>query len=172
MRIWWRYLLLAALIVFPNPSIGNDLLLEWTSDLKPGAAQSDVEHYLRNRGIKPVITKGGFTYSSKIWTPQRNYLFCNEQLSNIIEGEHVDGARFNYWMSAFLATQKKLGDPANVEYEEFWRQIKFRWELEGDSSLYFLIRGAPPDAIIWSRELLHEPSSRPCYESSEQIRSE
>ena len=100
--------------------------------------------------------------TSKILTPLRDYLFCNGRLSSIVEGEGVDGARFNYWISAILATQQEYGDPTTVEFEDDWRQIKFQWKLSGDTTLYFLIRGAPPDAIIWTRELIHEASSGPC----------
>ena len=149
-------------MVFPTPSVGNELLLEWTKELPAGSPQRAVEFYLQDRGIRPVVGGGGLTYTSKIVTPQRDYLFCDDRLSNIIDGEKVDGARFNYWMTALLATQQKYGDPTAIEYEDFWRQIKFQWELAGDTVLYFLIRGAPPDVIIWSRELIHEPSSRPC----------
>ena len=149
-------------MVFSNPSVGNELLLEWTEELQPASLQITVERYLKDRGIRPVVRGGGFTYTSKIVTPLRDYLFCDDRLSIIIEGESVDGARFNYWMSALLATQQEYGDPAAVEYEDIWRQIKFQWKLAGDTSLYFLIRGASPDEIIWSRELNHEPSSRPC----------
>ncbi len=149
-------------MVFPTPSVGNELLLEWTKELQPASPQIAVERYLQDRGIRPVVMEDGLTYTSKIVTPQRDYLFCNDRLSSIVDGEKVDGARFNYWMSAFLATQQKYGNPTTVEYEDHWRQIKFQWKLASDTTLYFLIRGAPPDVIIWSRELTHEPSSRPC----------
>ena len=157
-------LMLVALVfvVFPTPSVGNELLLEWTRELQAASLQITVERYLQDRGIRPVVGGGGFTYTSKIVTPQRDYLFCNDRLSSIVDGEKVDGARFNYWMSALLATQQEYGDPTNVEYEDEWRQIKFQWELAGDTMLYLLIRGAPPDVIIWTRELIHKPSSRPC----------
>lgn len=159
-----RIVTLVALVfmVFPTPSVGNELLLEWTRELQAASPQRAIEHYLQDRGIRPVVRGGGLTYTSKIVTPLRDYLFCDDRLSSIVEGERVDGARFNYWMSAFLATQQKHGDPTTVEYEDNWRQIKFQWKLAGDTTLYFLIRGAPPDVIIWSRELIHEPSSRPC----------
>ena len=137
-------------------------MLEWTKELQPASPQIAVERYLQDRGIRPVVMEDGLTYTSKIVTPQRDYLFCNDRLSSIVEGEKVDGARFNYWMSALLATQQEYGDPTNVEYEDDWRQIKFQWELAGDTMLYLLIRGAPPDVIIWTRELIHKPSSRPC----------
>ncbi len=137
-------------------------MLEWTRELPAASPQLAVEHYLQDRGIRPEVREGGLTYTSKIVTPLRDYLFCDDRLSSIIDGEKVDGARFNYWMTALLATQQKYGDPTAVEYEENWRHINFQWKLAGDTMLYFLIRGAPPDAIIWSRELIHEPSSRPC----------
>ncbi len=149
-------------MVSPTSSVGNELLLEWTRELPAASPQLAVEHYLQDRGIRPEVREGGLTYTSKIVTPLRDYLFCDDRLSSIIDGETVDGARFNYWMTAFLATQQKYGDPTAVEYEDDWRQIKFQWKLAGDTTLYFLIRGAAPDVIIWSRELNHEPSSRPC----------
>ena len=150
------------LLVFPTPSVGDELLLEWTRELPAASPQRAVEHYLEDRGIRPVVREGGLTYTSKIVTPLRDYLFCNGRLSSIIEGEGVGGARFNYWMTVFLAAQQEYGDPTTVEYDDDWRQIKFQWKLAGDTALYFLLRGASPDTIIWTRELIHEPSSRPC----------
>ena len=157
-----RFLILTAFVLFPATAIGNELLLEWTSELPAGAQQLFVEHYLQDRGIRPVLFKGGFTYTSKFTASDRDYLFCNERLSSIIEGERVDGDRFNYWLSAFLATQKKYGDPTTIKYDHDWRHILFQWKLAGKTTLHFLIRGVAPDVIIWTRELVHEPTSRPC----------
>jgi hypothetical protein len=162
MRVWRRLLILATFLIAPPPAAGQELILEWTQELAAGSHQWAVEHYLQDRGIDPVILKDGLTYTSRITTPQRDYLFCNERLFGIVEGDRVDGAKFNFWMTAFLTTHKEYGDPTEVEYEDTWRQIKFNWMLDGDNALYFLVRGAPPDGIIWSRELIHEPSGRPC----------
>ncbi len=115
-----------AFMVFPTPSVGDELLLEWTKELPAGSPQLAVKHYLEDRGIHPVAQEGGLTYTSKIVTPPRDYLFCNDRLSSIVEGERVDGARFNYWMTAFLTTQQNYGDPTAVDYENDWRQIKFQ----------------------------------------------
>ena len=162
MPVWCRFLILVIFAAFPAPSSSSELLLEWTKELPAGSPQWTVRHYLEDRGIRPVISKGGLTYTSMISSPQRDYLFCNKLLFSIIKGEHVDGARFNYWMTAFLATQQKYGDPVTVEYQNLLRQIKFRWNLKGDAILYFLIRAAIPDFIIWSQQLVHKPTSRSC----------
>ena len=157
-------LMLVALVfvVFPTPSVGNELLLEWTRELPAASPPLAVELYLGERGIRPGVGGGGLTYTSKIVTPERDYLFCNEHLSSIVEGENVNGARFNFWMTAFFATQQKYNDPSAIKYENDWRQILFMWHLADDTSLFFLVRAAPPDQIIWSRQLVHEPSSLPC----------
>ena len=73
-------------------------------------------------------TRGGIKYTSKIKTPQRDYLFCNGRLASMVEGERVTGERFNYWMSALLATQKKIWLSTAVKYEHTWRQIMFQWK--------------------------------------------
>ena len=155
-------LVVSASVIFSTPSIGNELLLEWTRELPAASPQLAVELYLGERGIRPGVGGGGLTYTSKIVTPERDYLFCNEHLSSIVEGEYVNGAQFNFWMTAFLATQQKYGDPSAIKIENDWRHIKFMWHLADDTSLFFLVRAAPPDQIIWTRELIHEPSSLPC----------
>ena len=97
-----------ALMLFPASSNGDDLLLEWSGYLQEGALQEAVKLHLEERGIRPTVLRGGIKYTSKIKTPQRDYLFCNGRLASMVEGERVTGERFNYWMSALLATQKKI----------------------------------------------------------------
>ena len=96
MRVWRPLLILATFLIAPPPASGQELLLEWREELAAGSPQLAVKLYLEERGIRPMIMKDGVTYTSKIATPQRDYLFCNERLFSIVEGERVDGARFNF----------------------------------------------------------------------------
>ncbi len=92
-----------------------------------------------------MVMEGGLTYTSKIVTPQRDYLFCNDRLSSIVDGEKVDGARFNYWMSALLATQQEYGDPTTVEYVTVRRPRP--WEV-GHSLLRSMLSVTPRHEFI------------------------
>lgn len=151
-----------ALMLFPASSNGDDLLLEWSGYLQEGALQEAVKLHLEERGIRPTVLRGGIKYTSKIKTPQRDYLFCNGRLASMVEGERVTGEGSTTGCLPCLRHIKKYGDPTAVKYEHTWRQIMFQWKLPGGTTLYLLVRGAPPDIIIWSRELVHEPSNRSC----------
>jgi hypothetical protein len=152
-----------ALTALPLSASADELLLEWTSDLAGGMREIQVKWYLEARGISPQSLDGNLPFTSEIRAPGRRYLFCNDRLATVQEEwEQVDGTRFNWWMTALFATEQHYGDPAKIEFDDTWREVKFRWNRPGDTTLLVALAGTPPDRIHWSRELTHEPSLRPC----------
>lgn len=145
-----------------STAAGDRNNLTWDKLLYPGIAASEVVAHLENSGVIVQHFPGGFTYTSKIATEKRDYLFCDEKLYAVIEGESVDNRRFVDWMVTFMNAQDTLGEPASIQIESLWNQITATWELGKGSEVYFLVRVGEPDKITWSRQLYHIPTGQAC----------
>lgn len=161
----FSYCLMTLAVALSAPALAQDTgvdLLRWDSNIYPGLARHDLEGLHAAVGLSTHREPAGFTYTSKLSTAKRDYLFCNDKLFAIIEGEQVDSHEFVMWMSAYVAAREKLGDPASITIDTFFGQLTTVWKVGNGDELYFQLRTAEPDVIIWSQQLSHLPISNKC----------
>ncbi len=134
----------------------------WSEDIQPGISEVELSDKLKNMGIQFFKEAGGLTYSFKIVTRERDYLFCEDRLYAIVEGEFVTGEKFNEWFQAFLTAHKRYGKPDNYYAEPDWGRFRAEWRIENDSTLYFQLQSNLKDEQGWSRQLYANDIGAPC----------
>lgn len=136
--------------------------LEWSANIKPGLSESELKSELNNLGIQYREAAGGLTYSSKLVTKERDYLFCQDRLYAIVEGGFTTGREFNEWFQAFLTAHRRYGEPAEYYAEEDWGRFRAKWHLSKGSTLHFQLQSNLKDKQGWSRQLYADRVGKPC----------
>lgn len=149
-------------IIFNSVAYAERSALEWSGDIRPGLSESDLESKLDNLAIQFYSGGKGLTYTSKLRTDQRDYLFCENNLYAIVEGAFVSGREFNAWFQAFLAAHERYGEPVRYSAEKDWGRFRAEWELDDGSTLYFQLQSNLEDKHGWSRQLYAESVGKTC----------
>lgn len=136
--------------------------IAWDTYIHPGLTKSELVARLDRLGVATARGASGTTYTANITTGKRDYLFCNDRLYAIVEGEFVDNARFTLWMEEMLNAKSDLGEPSSVELSWLFSQITVKWDTAEQDSLIFLIRTAEPDKVTWSQQLYNNPIGEEC----------
>lgn len=136
--------------------------LGWSDDIQPGISEAELSDKFKNMGIKFLKGPRGLTYSSKIITKERDYLFCNDRLYAIIEGVFAIGEEFNKWFQSFLTAHRRYGKPDKYDAEPDWGRFRAEWRLENGSTFYFQLQCNLKDKQGWSRQLYANDIGAPC----------
>lgn len=138
--------------------------LTWSDQVKPGLSEEQVKRQLEGMGIPYADRPGGLTYTSLVWTPQRDYLFCGGRLYALVEGAFVSGEQFIRWLQTFLSAHKQYGEPIEYVADERSGIFQTTWKLDDGSNLYFQLRSNLKDQQGWTRQLYSREVGAPCLE--------
>lgn len=164
------FLTLILILGLNSVSFADDLSsFEWTKDIKPGATKTDVKQHLEALGVKVSIGGKATTYTSILNTEKRDYLFCNNELFAMIEGEHShpSGYIFNKWLTGYLAAHDRHGNPLLYEADSSWGFFMTKWDVS-DSVLYYRLQQVFNSGNHnWSRQLYHKHKGIACSKYNE-----
>lgn len=151
-----------ALLATPAIGVAEMTPLEWSDDISPGLSETALSNKLGNMGVAFAKRSGGLTYTSMISTSNRDYLFCEDRLYAVIEGEFVSGREFNEWFQEFLSAYERYGDAR--KYEAFKAGARFRaeWDVGDSSTLHFKLQSDLESQHGWSRQLYADDVGEPC----------
>ncbi len=163
------YLIIACVVIFEffmlQTVSGEELRpLEWSNPIQSGISRAELVEKLEKMDIKFFKETGGLTYSSKITTKQRDYLFCKDRLYAIVEGEFVTGKDFNKWFQAFLSAHKLYGPPEEYHAEPDWGRFRAEWKLKNGNVLHFQLQSDLKEKQGWSRQLYADDIGTTCLE--------
>lgn len=156
--------LLLALGLSVTSSIGATGMapFEWTDSLRPGLSKSELTEILDGMGIEYSEGGGGLTYTAKFLTNKRDYLFCNDELIAMIEGEYAYGQKFNSWFAEFLSLHERHGEPNDYAAMPEFGVFKAQWVMEDGSTLHYELRSVGAERHIWTRQLYASEIGEPC----------